>query len=864
MALTLPLDLAMASPATNRVVDEPHLIDTAESRFFVPQGGPFFALGIELKIGATLLMPGVHYQILHMYEEATLASGKEVDAIVYIKDTPLTPLGSTVLLTCHYVGGPYSATTDALQQILDNLALPGAEMLGWGSVLNKPVQYPPAAHLHHVRNLFGTDEMVTVLEGVRQAILQGDQGTINAIHQYIDAKIAQLGNAMAAAYATTQAIQAAITAHQAASNAHTKSSVGLGSVGNYPMADETQAKAGTAWNLYMSPAGVAAYIGSSLSKALLTEARQGTDDAKMMTSLKVALAVRNGYGNGGVAEDPNATLTPVIFVNSNAYASLSALPRNRIYRIETYFRSLVGDTITTASVRRQEAYDADGGVVWVRDFDGTNWSAWNIRSLDLLQNVYNNINDGVIASYQDGASHFDVNSGLIAGHTATPRSTTVGGVTTVHTPEYHLFLGKVGEHAFRGIAGSIDPIADAYFDTICVRPNMFPDAGYVNLEKMKIVSYDPGLTNSPVTLLQLWKNNSVSHAAGGSTVHTVLQAGTVRLGPTKSANLRRLIRVAGAFAIADFTVQKDPGRSRLGSSESFAKRLASLGSGRRDGISIMLVLSNMVTERERRVMFLRTQSAATPNDIRLGVGIAVGALPAVMGDDVLLDDAAIISSSTPIATQYTSTINMPRLLTDSTAMFHGLVESTSSAVGLCNVRVFRPHWSGSNSAGENALSSVATASISFSMLHYENVVAMCMFESPTKPTGFIINQAHALIAILTTIGRLKIWRVVTDATNPPTFTEVADILLYNYVPANAIASSDRMCYVGGCFHIRRGLTDGSYIIPWVTAFGNTLPLPIRESHHSTLPIVSGNNYYAIGEAQAVRMGRINFTDDEFF
>lgn len=387
MALTLPLDLAMASPATNRVVDEPHLIDTAESRFFVPQGGPFFALGVELKIGATLLMPGVHYQILHMYEEATLASGKEVDAIVYIKDTPQTPLGSTVQLTCHYVGGPYSATTDALQQILDNLTLPGAESLGWGSVLNKPVQYPPAAHLHHIRNIFGTDEMVTVLEGVRQAILQGDQGTINALYQYIDGKIAQLGSAMEAAFATAQAIQTAITTHQAASNAHPKASVGLGNVPNYPAANATTG---------MDPA----------------------NDASLMTPLRVFNAITSFFGRPAATDytayNPNTT-TKAVMVAKHANCPRGDVP----YLIFTYFDLPTNLAIDATTPRTQVAIRVtdqgavpDPGILTAslatRRFDGINWTTWG--------QVSNGIQGAVIRSiYNADGALYDITQNTYLG-----------------------------------------------------------------------------------------------------------------------------------------------------------------------------------------------------------------------------------------------------------------------------------------------------------------------------------------------------------------------------------------------------------------------------------------------------------------
>lgn len=384
MALTLPLDLAMASPATNRVVDEPHLIDTAESRFFVPQGGPFFALGIELKIGATLLMPGVHYQILHMYEEATLASGKEVDAIVYIKDTPLTPLGSTVLLTCHYVGGEYSATTDALQQILDNLTLPDAETLGWGSVLNKPVQYPPTAHMHHIRNLFGTDEMVTVLEGVRQAILQGDSGTINALYQYIDAKVQSLNAQVSSTHATLQAIQDAIATHQSASNAHPKSTVGLGNVDNFATASITDAQGTTtAIDKFLTIRRLWEWFTARI--ATVTDIFTGTNGNKVVTVANLRAIFQREYSHStdDISQiDPNTTLTQVI-VTSHANAGTGG---NRTIITQTFATTTEPHHSTLrGQYRISPGVVGNGGSFAERYFNGVNWTPWSpvLKSTDL-------------------------------------------------------------------------------------------------------------------------------------------------------------------------------------------------------------------------------------------------------------------------------------------------------------------------------------------------------------------------------------------------------------------------------------------------------------------------------------------------
>lgn len=370
MALTLPLDLGMVHPETNRVIDEPHEITTQASRFFVPQGGPFFALGLQLKDSANnLLRPGDDYLALHLDFDATRATGKEVDSIIYVKNPAIA---GTVQLTCHYVGGEYSATTDALEQILSDLVVGGGDQFVWGNVLNKPVQYPPVAHQHHIRNLFGTDEMVTVLEGIRKAILEGDGGTLNAIFQYLDQKHQQHVDSLPGVYATQAAVQAALNTHVDATNAHPKSAVGLGNVDNYPTATQAEAQNGTVVDKFVTLRRLIERLVAV--RATVADIFAGTAADKTLAPINQQSIGQKLFSTaGGLNPDPNTALD-VYFATAHANAGG---PAGKTGNIMQFFTTSAAPTVNTPRTQyRIGSYDASTPSLATRTFSGGVWSPW--------------------------------------------------------------------------------------------------------------------------------------------------------------------------------------------------------------------------------------------------------------------------------------------------------------------------------------------------------------------------------------------------------------------------------------------------------------------------------------------------------
>ena len=186
-SITYPLDLT-GNAVTNRIIDEVYQI-TPATRAFVPVGGPFYTSNLIVRSVSTglQLFPNVDYKALHFYRPAAQASGKEVCAVIFILDPSIY---NEVSITYSVVGGEYSTAVTAIQEILDNLSLLD-DGVNWAEIIDKPNEFPPTDHLQHVDTLYGMDDVVAVLEGVRQAILAGDQPVHEMIYRYIDNAIAE-------------------------------------------------------------------------------------------------------------------------------------------------------------------------------------------------------------------------------------------------------------------------------------------------------------------------------------------------------------------------------------------------------------------------------------------------------------------------------------------------------------------------------------------------------------------------------------------------------------------------------------------------------------------------------------------------
>lgn len=171
-----------AEAATNRINPEVIAITDAGSRLFVPSAGFFFGKNFRIvdQLGVAL-QPGTEFKLLNLEKDATIATGREVYSVVQVIKTSVTQ----VTLDYQCVGGTYSDTANSIRQLLASLPANSLNAVYWGQILNRPVQFPPAAHMHHAADWYGLGEVVTLLDEIRQAILVGDTAQFQAIYQYI-------------------------------------------------------------------------------------------------------------------------------------------------------------------------------------------------------------------------------------------------------------------------------------------------------------------------------------------------------------------------------------------------------------------------------------------------------------------------------------------------------------------------------------------------------------------------------------------------------------------------------------------------------------------------------------------------------
>lgn len=190
---TYALDLLATNPA-NRIVNEIRTFTTANSKLFVPAGGPFFSqngLVVKDKVTGATLLPVQDYRAVQFYKEASMASNKEVCCLILVTKPGVTGVN----MTYRVIGGQYSQLSQALQDFLENTPIGSIGNPTWGGILDKPATFPPSAHFHYPNEWRGYTEVILLLEQIRQAISVGDRASISAIYNYIDENLGSLVDA---------------------------------------------------------------------------------------------------------------------------------------------------------------------------------------------------------------------------------------------------------------------------------------------------------------------------------------------------------------------------------------------------------------------------------------------------------------------------------------------------------------------------------------------------------------------------------------------------------------------------------------------------------------------------------------------
>lgn len=307
LPIRYPLDGTGLDP-NNKVVGEIHVLPNRTVRALAPGYGAFFAESIIVRDVATglTLTKDVQYSCTEMLTFVTGRYGKEIDGIILIKDQTVS---NQVEIDYQVLGGEYSTNSDAIITMLNSAGLDDRPV-AWGDIIGKPDAFTPAFHYHDIGDIYGFEYVVHSVERVRDAILIGDDASHDQIYRYIDATFAQLD-----AHITT--VDNNLSAHVGnTSNPHstTKTQVGLGNVDNFATASNAQAQAGTATNLFVTPAGVAAAVAAQAGGALAAHIADHTNP-HATTASQVGLGNVNNFPLANTAQaqagtDNSTYMTP--------------------------------------------------------------------------------------------------------------------------------------------------------------------------------------------------------------------------------------------------------------------------------------------------------------------------------------------------------------------------------------------------------------------------------------------------------------------------------------------------------------------------------------------------------------------------
>lgn len=184
-----PLDLT-GTAISNRIVAQPYTIDQDHPRVFVPSGGPFYTMGLQIRNAETnqLLQPVLDYTALHLHERATIESSKEVCCYIYIKNTDI----NSITITRQVVGGEYENLYDQLLQFLQDNSQFDYNTVSWSRIVGKPDSFPAAAHPHLPNDWRGYTQVIALLDRIRVLLEQGDAPSLSAVYNYLEARALEI------------------------------------------------------------------------------------------------------------------------------------------------------------------------------------------------------------------------------------------------------------------------------------------------------------------------------------------------------------------------------------------------------------------------------------------------------------------------------------------------------------------------------------------------------------------------------------------------------------------------------------------------------------------------------------------------
>lgn len=449
MAATYPFDPTGVA-TTNRVTNENQALSPGQYRdfrFIVPNAAPFYADSVILRRQGQSqpLVEGVDYFFSHKYVAASYSLGKRIYGSISFYDESLV---GNIINTYQTVGGEWTLDDQKILEILGNAAM-NPRVVAWDEVTGYPEQFPPIYHNFEADDLVNFNEMVSEIQALAQALQFKETGLSNHLiannpHNITKATIgldqvqnfpradaavavAGLSNAhYMTPFGTQLLINNSTTGNstrfagmtlQEFIDSLTSSSVGLGDVNNYPVANTAQAEAGDANNVYMTALRVKEAI-NALVPGLIDTALNNADI--QVTKEAVGLGNVENYAPAtlvdfqGAVDDRYATSAGVneyitsLMGSANGLASLDATGKLPTAQLPALTKTMVGlgdvQNLPLATQVIAEAMNSNAHYLtplsgyWMASKRISDWYTGKLANLDPSNLVHTN--DDILSSTQ--------------------------------------------------------------------------------------------------------------------------------------------------------------------------------------------------------------------------------------------------------------------------------------------------------------------------------------------------------------------------------------------------------------------------------------------------------------------------------
>ena len=129
--------------------------------------GAFYAKSLVVRKGTDTLQLGRDYELAALYHDATVAVGQDVNVLIVFTNDNIV---DEIEIDYQVVGGEYTGTFEMIQQYVNTL-LVDPRKVRWDDILAKPDFYAPREHFHDINDVYGINDLVPVLEEIRNALI---------------------------------------------------------------------------------------------------------------------------------------------------------------------------------------------------------------------------------------------------------------------------------------------------------------------------------------------------------------------------------------------------------------------------------------------------------------------------------------------------------------------------------------------------------------------------------------------------------------------------------------------------------------------------------------------------------------------